>query len=220
MLTHHIQQQILRKLVEGKTHFAELKPTAVESNHFNYHLHQLIGQKYIEKTADGYQLTSRGKLEGIHLNQKITERDSEAHTVLLLAVRNAAGAWLVRRRTVEPNRGLIGFVHGEPFAGEPVSHTAQTRLLAKTGLTAEFTVRASGMLTMYKDEVLESFSHCILLTADNPGGELIAADATGENYWLSAPDFRAAEFIPSMPLLADIVTGKSSASFFDETYYL
>jgi len=126
----------------------------------------------------------------------------------------------MRRRSVEPNRGLIGFVHGEPFAGEPTTATAKARLLAKTGLTAEFTVRASGIITIYKDEVLESFSHCVLLTADNPSGELIAADATGENYWLSTPDFRAAEFIPSMPLLADIVTGQSPASFFDETYYL
>jgi hypothetical protein len=218
MIQHHIQRQILRKIMEGHTHFGELIPDGVESNHFNYHLRQLIAQKYIEKTADGYCLTVRGKMEATHVSQTAAERDVEPHSVLLLAVRNTQGAWLLRQRKVEPNRNLLGFVHGEPVAGEPVTLTAKTRLLAKTGLSAEFTVRASGLITIYKDGALESFSHCILLVAENPSGELIQQDTTGENSWISAPDFSEDRFIPSMPLLISLVEGTHAAMYFDESY--
>lgn len=221
MLEHHIQRQILHNVVLGKTHFAEMQPQGVASNLYNYHLHQLLAQKLISKNDDGsYRLTERGKLEGIHLGVKPAQTSTEAHSVLLLAVRRDDGAWLLRKRLAQPNIGLIGFVHGEPIAGESVMDTARARLAAKTGLTADFRAASSGLVTIYKNDELESYSHCILLRADNPSGELTAGDATGENTWLVNPEFTAPEFLPSMPALTQIITGETAPEFFELTYRL
>ncbi|HET8709708.1 MAG TPA: NUDIX domain-containing protein [Candidatus Saccharimonadales bacterium] len=221
MLEHHIQREILHNVVLGKTHFAEMQPAGVASNLYNYHLHQLLVQKLLIKNGDGsYELTERGKQEGIHLGVKPAVASAEAHSVILLAVRRDDGAWLLRKRLAQPNIGLIGFVHGEPVADEPVTETAKRRLQGKTGLTADFHAVCSGLVTIYRHDELESYSHCILLSAKNPYGTLIAQDKTGENSWQSEPGFTSPEMLPSMPEIAKIVTGEAAPEFFELTYRL
>lgn len=219
MIEHHLQKDILNHLVTvPSARFAELKPKDVEGNIFTYHLHELIKHKYVAKLEDGsYCLTSLGKAAGINNKLSGDALLQQAHSILLLMVRDERGRWLLRKRLVHPMHGKIGFIHAEPVVDESVAATGARVLALKSGLIAEFTVAGSGYIRITQNEDVESFTHFTLLGATGAEGELITADATGENAWHSNPDFSDGSFIPSME---DIATHAASGElFFTEFEY-
>jgi hypothetical protein len=166
---------------------------------FSYHLRSLITEGLVGKTADGqYALTSSGKLFGVNNNLTKSEKLEQAHSIVLLAVRNRTGDWLLRRRTVQPQFNKIGFIHGEPVAGQPVIKTANIILKRRTGLTATWAVKGSGLISMQNGEQLESFVHYVLLVGRKPEGSLIPKDKHGQNFWEHDPDFAAPDMIGTM----------------------
>ncbi len=225
MVTHHIQKKILRQLLLGHDRFSELQPNGVDSNLYNYHLHQLITGDYVKKTADGrYQLTELGKAEGINLNLSERARLAQAHPVLLLHVRNTDGRYLLRKRAVHPMFGKIGFIHGEPVATESLESTAGKILLDRTGLTGDFRVAGSGFVRIFLRGEIESFINFTLLRAVVPLADLPkSGDETGENFWTdtAAPDFLSEDMLPSVASLAGLSEKYTDEHFFcDKTYHL
>lgn len=220
MIEHHIQKEILHRLVLHDTaRFAELRPPGIDGNLFTYHLQQLIKQKYIVKNDDGtYELTPAGKAVGITIKLSGKALLEQAHAVVLLAVRDQDGAWLLRRRAAQPNYGQIGFIHGEPIATESVTDTARAVLERRTGLTADFTVAGSGYVHTSRDGSLEHFVAFTLLAAQIEHAEPTGKDETGENIWIHEPDFTASDMLPSMPdLVRELTTGQ--LPFFADLHY-
>jgi hypothetical protein len=225
MIEHHIQKKILRQLVLGHSRFSELNPSGVDSNLYNYHLHQLIAGHYVEKTDDNrYQLTELGKAEGINLKLNRQERLAQAHSVLLLQVRDASGKYLLRKRTAHPMHGRTGFLHGEPKAAEPLTTTATRVLLERTGLTGEFNVVGSGFIRIFLADKLESFTSFTMLAATIDYVEPpVPGDETGENFWTDSdtPDFSQSYMLPSMADLSALCAEHEAGHFFsDKNYYL
>ena len=212
MLEHHIQKDILLKLIKSPSaRYSELKPKTVDGNIFTYHLHQLIKNKYIEKCEDGtYQLTANGKAIGINSELSHKELLEQAHAILLIAVRKD-NAWLMRKRLAHPAYGMTGFVHTEPVLGEKIADTASRVLLERTGITATCTPKGSGYIRMLRDGELESFTQFTLLTAAEPTGTLIQTKPTGENVWVEDPDFSDISMVPSMQ---DLIQRLESPEFF------
>ncbi len=221
MITHHLQKSIIRKLGGfEKAHFSDIQLGKVEGNIFTYHLQQLVKQDYIQKDEAGlYSVTAKGKNYLVKSGRPSHESPTEAHSVLLLVV-SRNDEWLVRKHLMQPNLGLYGFVHGEPQPDEGVTVTAAKRLEQKTGLQANFVVRASGLIRIYKNNELESFSHCVVLHAENPTGNLLPGDSTGENHWVSAKAFSETHYLPSVPALHELILTASGTTFFDKTYQL
>lgn len=221
MLEHHLQKDILDKLVKcPPARFADLKPTNVEGNIFTYHLQQLIKQGIVSKSEDGtYCLTAQGKALGINNKLKSVDFHQQAHSILLLMVRDDDGAWLLRKRLVHPMYGKTGFIHGEPKVHENITDTADKTLLRRTGLSAEFIVAGSGYIRIFQNEELESFTHFTLLQGMVRSGTLIESDATGENRWEANPDFTADYYIPSMRDLAQ-KSSRADCFFTELTYQL
>lgn len=221
MLDHHIQKHILDQLVHvPAARFADLKPNDMDGNVFTYHLQQLTKAGLIEKTDDGlYCLTAAGKAEGISGGLSRAELRQQAHAILLLCIRDTEGRWLLRKRTVHPMYGRIGFLHGEPKAGESVIETAEQRLKQKTGLSADFSIAGSGFVTIYSGEDLESYTQFTLLRGELTSGELIEMDQTGQNMWVENPDFSEGVYIPSMGSLVPLMD-KETPFFVELTYKL
>jgi len=219
MLEHHIQKDILKQLVHApEARFADLKPDSVEGNVFTYHLQQLIKAGLVEKTDDGrYHLTAAGKQEGIASELTKSEARRQAHAIFLVHVRDTEGRWLLRKRMVHPSYGKVGFIHGEPKAGEPVIETASKRLQQKAGLHAELRIAGSGYITINHGDELESYVAFTLLTGIVSARELIESDSTGENFWATDPDFSSDEFVPSMHDL--VAQPASEQPFFAELTY-
>jgi hypothetical protein len=218
MPEHHIQHKIIAALVESQgARFAELRPAGIETNSFTYHLQQLMKDNVVEKSDDGlYRLTPKGKLVGIHASESARDHPLNAHSIILIVVRDGA-RWLLRKRLVQPLYGKTGFIHGEPLAGQSVTETAQDILIRRTGLrAANIEVRGSGFIVAAAAGEVESYSHFVLVEASEISGELIPADAHGENRWIDAPDFSDTEMIGSMPELTALLDGNPGQLFFTE----
>lgn len=213
MLGHHIQRDILYKLVTSPSaKFGELRPKNIDSNIFTYHLHQLITQKLVLKRPDGsYGLTAAGKAVGTTLDFSAQELLEQAHSVLLIVARNDKGEWLLRRRLAHPVYGKLGFVHSEPHAHETLEQSANRGLKNRTGLTADYQPIGAGYVKIYKDDALESFTHFTALEASNFKGKFLEKVGNGQNLWLAEPDFNSPDMIPSM---ADIVQQINSDQVF------
>lgn len=205
---HHLQKTIINTLVGVESaRFSELRPANIEGNVFTYHLKQTVRDGLVVKLDDGsYVLSEDGKYIGINRNLKSSDLKKQAHSVLLLAVRNTTGDWLLRKRFAQPMYGAVGFVHGEPHFGTDTLLVAKQRLAHKTGLDADFSYIASGLIQISRKDAFESYSHVILLSAiiDN-STDLHERDETGQNFWASSPNFAGPDILPSMPFLADLV---------------
>ena len=212
-MLHHIQKTVLDTLSTSESlRYGKIKPTELDGNIFGYHLKQLISESYVTKSAEGdYTLTSKGRDYIVHRYEDSTR---SAHTIFLLVIRNG-NTYLVRRRKVQPFLGKIGFIHGEPEPGVPVSETARRRLYDKTGIDIPLTVVGSALITQYLGDELHSYSHASILDGTASGDIVVTDDATGENLWVD--DLSGDTILPSC---ADISQANWSTGPKEFTYYL
>lgn len=218
MVEHHIQRQILRLLgTKEKARFTDIRPDELENNAFQYHLKQLISAGLVVKNPDGtYDLTAKGTGEYItsHLTQ--VELATQAHAIFLLAVQRGE-EWLLATRKVKPQKGLTGFLHGEPSWDEDLQTSAQKRLLDRTGLAANFEVRGAGYIRQLENDTYSSFVHATLLYAKDPEGTLSPTHSYNDIAWHGPAEIASLELIPSMEYLWKVLEG-SEPPFFDLTY--
>lgn len=220
MIEHHLQKKIIADLVECETaRYADLKPENIDGNTFTYHLRALTEQKFIIKNTNGkYELTNKGKLYGI--NSSLPKKDilRQAHSIILLSIRDG-DKWLLRKRLVQPMYGKIGFIHGEPAAGKTIFEAAAETLHRRTELSGNFTIKGSGYVCLHENNELLAYSHFTLLEVTNLQGELKTKDSHGENMWLENPDFSNADMIPSMKDVAQHIE-KPGVFFADLSYQI
>ena len=216
-MVHHIQKAILDTLATSNScRYAEIKPAELDGNVFGYHLKQVIAAKLVHKDDDGnYSLTPLGR---DYIVNRYEDPLTQAHSIILIVIRRG-NQWLMRKRLVQPLIGHIGFVHGEPIAGEPVTHTAQQRLLNKTGITAPLTLFSSGLITQYKDGELASYSHALIMTGETDSDYTITSDTTGEQQWCTLAEIQQQPelFLPSCVDIIERI-GRSDASPFELSY--
>ena len=214
---HHIQKSILDCLSTATDRrYSDLKPHDLDGNVFNYHLKQLLAGKLVNKSLDGnYTLASAGVDYIVHRYENPL---LQAHSIFLIAIRRG-DKWLMRERLVQPLLGMSGFIHGEPVAGEPLVTTAMRRLQEKTGLTIPLAVRCGGLITILRDNAIESFSHAIILTGSTDQDVSVADDKTGRNYWLAASSLSEPMILPSC---ADIIAyvDTDATTTFELTYHI
>jgi hypothetical protein len=214
-MLHHIQGNILDQLATASTRrYGELKPSHLDGNVFNYHLKQLISGKYVIKSLDGdYSLTAHGKDYIVHRYEDPLE---QAHSIFLIAL-NRGDDWLMRERLVHPVLGMVGFIHGEPQASEPLLVTAHRRLKEKTGIETDLSLHSSGLIRIMRDGACESFSHAIILKGTTQDTFSITSDATGSQHWYTKDQLTQSQVLPSC---TDIVTriDRGDQSPFDLTY--
>jgi len=220
MIEHHLQKEILHSLVVSPSaRFADLRPKNIDGNLFTYHLQQLIKQGYVAKGDDGsYSLTPQGKSAGVNVKLTAKALLEQAHPILLLAVRDKDGTWLLRRRLAHPTYGKIGFIHGEPQADTSITDTARVIFERRTGLTADFAPAGSGYIRIFEGNALESFVSFTVLTSQIQHQEILERDETGENIWFGGDDFGSQDMLVSM---ADLVSqlNSSTGHFFVDLRY-
>jgi 8-oxo-dGTP pyrophosphatase MutT (NUDIX family) len=132
---HHIQAKILQKLLytESST-YAGMRPAGVESNHFAYHLEQLIKEKLITKDGKQYTLSPSGLAYIDRLSQgKMVER-LQPHIVTAIDLTTPDGKTLLFQRRFQPYIYLWGFPLGKIHYDESIADAAARELTEKTGL--------------------------------------------------------------------------------------
>lgn len=133
---HHIQAKILKKLLYvPESNYAALRPDRVESNHFAYHLEQLLKAGLIGKHDKSYRLTAAGLAYIDRLSHGDMTDRLQPHIVTAIDLTTPDGETLLFRRNFQPYLHLVGFPLGKMHYEESVADSAARELQEKTGLT-------------------------------------------------------------------------------------
>lgn len=138
MPEHHLQVAIINGLRYADfVRFSVLKPAAIESNLFLYHLRQLIKAGLVVKTDAGYGLSTSGKsLIAKSSNTNLLFRLQPTMLSVLCVHDPKTDLWLVTERLHQPFMHVSGFPSGKIHEGELFSEAASREVIDKTGLRA------------------------------------------------------------------------------------
>ncbi len=114
--------------------YAQMRPKGVESNHFAYHLEQLVKGGLIAKTDRNYTLT----IEGMALADRVSHTDmtvrKQPHIVTTIHLTNGVGQVLLFKHLFQPYIDLVGFPQGRIHYDEHIGQAAARELFEKSGL--------------------------------------------------------------------------------------
>jgi 8-oxo-dGTP pyrophosphatase MutT (NUDIX family) len=162
VVEHHIQRDILDRLTHASSlRFSELKPDGMESNIFMYHLKQLMRDGYVQKTDEGYLLTTAG-LSYVDLLSGENQRPRpQPKLIAILALHDAAGRWLLAERKIQPYFKTRMFPSGKQHRGETSAEHAVRELAEKTGLENNSLVRKGSAEILIHDAENALITHVV-----------------------------------------------------------
>ena len=210
---HDAQTSILRELLfRPAAGYAQLqKPTGLSSDHFNFHIKQLVETGYVEKVSRGkYRLTPRGKEYANKLDTDANVIERQPKSAVILAIQKG-NEWLFQQRLKHPYYEFWGFPSGKIRWGETIIETAARELAEETGLQAEYEYKGIYHEQVFQAETGEQLEdkifHVILCT--NPRGQLKQQFEGGRNVWMSlARVAKEPKKFESYKFEADIALGK------------
>ncbi|MBU0976171.1 MAG: NUDIX domain-containing protein [Patescibacteria group bacterium] len=190
---HKHQLKILNKLLyrdEGR--FSDLKDTALSSEHFTYHLSQLVDKGFVVKVGNLYQLTDKGKDFVGKLDEITLEEEKGPKVSVLIFVRKRTNGgsyeYLMSKRMKRPYLGKIGGITGKVRFGETFYEAAARELLEETGLKAGLKlchvyhkVRKNRKGTPLQDSIF------LIFLGESPEGELCLSKEA-ELLWIEKKD--------------------------------
>lgn len=190
---HPAQVAILHALLfRASANFAELqKASELSSDHFNFHLKQMIEQKLVIKNKSGaYSLTPAGKeyANRFDTDERVVERQPKV--AVLLLIENTDGRLLCQQRLKQPFYGFWGRPTGKVRWGETILEAAARELIEETGLEADLKFKKVYHKLDYNKETGELLEDKIFFTihGTNPRGELQKEFDGGRNEWFSTEE--------------------------------
>lgn len=223
---HPIQTEILRTMLfKTKARFRDLNINKVSTDHFSFHLRQLMSGKLLEKVDGGwYQLTNKGKEFANRLDTDRLEIEKQPKlTVLLVVTKKEAGMtkFLTQTRLKHPFYGFKGFVCGKVRWGEKSFNTAMRELKEETGLTGNLKIVGIEHKTDFNEEAGEILEDKFFFVfhVRNTKGKLIKKFEGGKNSWLSEEEIMANKKVfEDVPKILKGF-GANKFFFFEDSYY-
>lgn len=208
---------ILRVLMfQPEAKFSELNTGNISTDHFNFHVKELLTLGFIEKTADNlYRLTPKGKEFANRFDndqrQPVLERQAKIG-VLVVCVKKEGDAekYLMQQRLKQPYYGFYGMVTGKVKWGETVAETAARELKEETGLTAEMEFKGVEHKMDYspQSEMLED-KYFYIFKGTKAAGNLIERFEGGRNVWLTKEEIiKLPDLFPDVEEILEIINQK------------
>lgn len=102
-INNKIQEHILSQLVQQENiRFKDLQPPKTTSNVFSYHLKQLLANKWIVKTEEGYSLGPKGLAYAERHDDEQSPIRMQPSIAIALVVQDAEGRVLIQKRGTQP----------------------------------------------------------------------------------------------------------------------
>lgn len=187
---HSIQTAILRELLFLPTaRFADLqKSTALDSDHFKFHIARLVELEYVIKNSDGsYSLSAHGKEYANKLDTDKSTIERQAKSAVIIVLTDDTGKLLVQERLKHPYYGFWGFPGGKIRWGETILQAAERELKEETGLSARLTYQGVYHEQVASHETQEILEDKIfhIVKGVSPNGNMLDVFEGGSNAWLS-----------------------------------
>lgn len=196
---HHIQRKILSKLLYAKElGYAQLRPTGVESNHFAYHLDQLLRAHFIGKEGRRYFLTPEGQSHADRVSHSDMAVRQQPHIVTSIHITNDVGQSVLYKHAFQPYMNLYGAPQGRLHYDETVTEAAMRELFEKTGLVdIALTHRGVAYIHATKDGKSISKIMAHIFTGSIVGTPALSpTSSNGVARWLKATRLSKAQCMP------------------------
>lgn len=186
---HQAQVAILHVLLfRPHAGFAELqKASGLSSDHFNFHIKQLLEQEFVSKNAEGkYTLTIKGKEFSNRFDTDAREVERQPKVAVCLIIHDAAGRTLMQQRLKQPYYGWWGRPTGKIRWGETILQAAARELMEETGLEADLEFGGVHHKMDFNRETGALLEDKIFfeIFGTNPRGELTVEFEGGRNQWM------------------------------------
>jgi ADP-ribose pyrophosphatase YjhB (NUDIX family) len=181
--------------------YAQMRPKGVESNHFAYHLDQLIRAGLIAKDGRSYTLTPLGLSLADRVSHENMTIRTQPHIVTAANVVNGDGQLLLYKHTFQPYLGLYGFPQGRLHFEEQVATAAKRELQEKSGLE-KVKLAHRGIAYVHAKKGEETISRILIhvFSGEVKGTpELPAPTEKGASSWGDPSKLKAEECMPGFP---------------------
>lgn len=198
--------------------YAQLRPHAIESNRFAYHLDQLVKTGLIAKHAEGYKLTTAGMAYADRVSHETMTVRKQPHIVTTICITNGHNQTLLFRHTFQPYLGLVGFPQGRIHYGETIAEAATRELFEKSGLR-DLALIHRGMAyitaTREGEDISRLLTHVFSGTVDGAPQLSCVDPSKGVSLWAEAADYTAAQCMPGFWQIEKMLA-ESEGLFFAE----
>lgn len=207
---HHIQKKIFDKFIySDELRYMQARPIGLESNHYAYHLKELIKDGYIEKTSSGaYRLSILGMAFSERLSYQNLKVRVQPKVISLLHITNQTGETLLSRRKFQPYIGMLSLPSGKMHLDETMLAAANRELNEKIGIKGiklshrgllNITIKSGGeFISQVIANVFEG--HCS--TANTP-----VSDKKADRFWADPAKCKE-EFIPGFKETKKLLKGE------------
>ena len=224
---HPFQIEILHSLLFADSlSFSELnKKVEITSDHFNFHIKQMLESGLVEKQNNRYKLTIKGKEYANRMDTEEKDIERQAKTAVLVIQTKKEGnnkKYLVQKRLKQPFYGYFMFMSGKVTWGETIEEAALRELKEETGLSGTVILKAIEHKQDYSKstkKLLEDKLFYIYMATDLKGKFTKKFDG-GENYWTSADEIKKLEkTLITDTKWPDQITSSSKLAFKEHKYY-
>ncbi len=226
---HEIRYHILKRLsLNSHATYSELKPIAVQSNAFAYHLKTLTQEGLLTEklsTKDKkkwYGLSPKGKLYVGKISFDTGGERIQPKIVNLLVIQKGKSEYLFYTRTRAPFVNYIGFPYGKIHLEERIHEAAKRELCEKTGLDIPLKHVGDTYIAVHNETELVSHMLCHIFlgsidTKDNAQTEI----KTG-CFWSRIENISISKRIPGVTQIEKIIRNldKSKPERFFKEFFL
>lgn len=215
---HYIQNKILYTLsFTDSARYSQLRPKEIESNHFIYHLKQLMLDKFVVKNTDGtYSLSTIGKSHVDRWSLATKSPRSQPKIVNLIACKNKEGEYLLYRRRRQPFIGLVGFPYGKIHLGETIKESSERELAEKTNLKAKLTHRGDVYVTIFDGSELLTHMLFHIHSGKVLAGALKPDSNIGTCFWSRVDLNKPKQYFPGFIEIYKKIRANPKNRFFEE----
>lgn len=186
---HPIQSGILEKFMyKTRLRFRDLLPADIRSEHFTYHLKELIKQGYLKNGKVFYTLTNKGKDFIGSLDEQTLDIEKNPKVSVLIYIRKKDKKeryeYLMHKRLKQPYFGKVGNITGKVKYGESLKDAAKRELLEETGLSGRVKLNHfyHKIRKTQKGETVQDSIFAVFLV-EEPKGRLVQPK-DGKFFWI------------------------------------
>lgn len=207
---HRIQKHIVDVLTyQNVARFRDLRPPRTDTNLFTYHLKSLMKSGVVEKTKEGYTLSSRGLSYVDRASGEEETARTQPKIITMLVVQNGDGDILLQRRTKQPFIDTWTLPYGKLYIDDAsAKEAAQREVFEKLGIANQEVEHAGDcyIRVRAKCEILTTtLAHVFRFYRDDI--------ATNDNIIWARP--HKLQQLPLAPAVEDIMT----RTFFKDPFY-
>lgn len=198
--------------------YAQMRPPGVESNHFAYHLDQLLREALIAKDGRNYSLTEKGLSLADRVSHESMTVRLQPHIVTSIHLTNDAGQTLLYRHTFQPYLNLHGAPQGRIHYEEHIADAAARELTEKTGLS-DVALTHRGMVyihaTKSTQDISKILAHVFTGTV-NGTPALVEPTAKGACSWGKTARLAKSQCMPGFKEVQKLLAQHPNELFFAE----